>query len=87
MGLFTWYQAQICLTDQGFEIHDKNLLAARRVKKLYMITKIFIKENYVLLYTHPVWEAKQHGQKFEYDNFFKPSGEILCNFLQRTHSF
>lgn len=45
MGLFTWYQAQICLTDQGFEIHDKNLLAARRVKKLYMITKIFIKEK------------------------------------------
>lgn len=54
MGLFTWYQAQICLMDQGFEIHDENLLAARRVKKLYMITKIFIKENYVLLHTHPV---------------------------------
>lgn len=33
MGLFLWYQAQICLMDQGFEIHDENLLAARRVKK------------------------------------------------------
>lgn len=46
MGLFTWYQAQICLMDQGFEIHDENLLAAHRVKKIMYDNWNIFKEKY-----------------------------------------